>query len=145
MNSIELYAQEKKDFCLCSVLQAVFRKYGIVFSQQYISECLTPGKERGFVVDDKRIKEFMRKNGFEYSCFGAHETPFNEPETLLAEMCNENGIIGIKHHAYLVKKFERDTLTAINPEDKSEIEKEYPALLKEMEKTGFFGLIKYIL
>jgi hypothetical protein len=144
MNNIELCIQEKEDFCLCSVLQAVFKAYGINLSQKEISTFLTPGKERGFIADDKRMKEFLCKNGFEYSFFWKDETPFNEPDELLKRMSKYNGIMGIKNHVYLVKNFNGSEVSLMNPFDGKGIEVEYLTLLKKMGETGFFGLIKYI-
>jgi hypothetical protein len=144
MNNIELHVQEKEDFCLCSVLQAIFKKNGIILSQEEISTYLTPGKERGFIADDKKIKEFLCSKGFEYFCFWKDETPFNEPDELLKKMSKYNGIAGIKNHVYLVNNFNSSKVNLINPQDGKEIEIEYLTLLKEMEGTGFFGLVKHI-
>ncbi|VVB83870.1 Uncharacterised protein [uncultured archaeon] len=144
MKPIELSVQEKDDFCVCSVLQAIFRKYNFHISQKEIACNLTSGKKTGFLVYDSRIKEFMKKNGFEYSYFGVHETPFNEPDELLKEICQHDGILGIKEHVYILSCFNGLKTKLINPSDGKEIEKKYPDLLIEMEPSGFFGLIKHI-
>jgi len=143
MKSFELVVQEKWNFCLCCVLQAIFKKYGLTISQEEIAENLTP-KTKGFAHDDLKIKEFMARNKFSYSCFWAHETPFNEPDGLLEEMCEDEGIIGINTHVYLLKDFQHPRLKIIDPKNGREFEKEYSELLKEMGYDGFFGLIKYI-
>ncbi|HTZ41732.1 MAG TPA: hypothetical protein VMC07_00800 [Candidatus Omnitrophota bacterium] len=139
--SIELTVQEKRDYCVCSVLQAVFRKHGLEISQEEIAGNLTHGEERGFKIDDKRIREFFLRNGFIYTPFGEDETPFNEPDGLLKEMQKHDGIIGIENHVYLLETFQDPRVMLIDPKDGQEVEKNYYQLLREMKNGGFFGLI----
>jgi hypothetical protein len=61
-------------------------------------------------------------------------------------MNRHHGIIGIKNHVYLLNEFHYPILQMINPEDISILEKDISLIRREMEeKTGFFGLLKYIL
>lgn len=143
MKTIELSVQEQWNFCLCSVLQAIFRKHGLDFSQEEIAENLTPSRG-GFLYHDKRARIFMQKYGFSYSGFGTHDTPFNEPYEVLKEMCEHEGILGMNGHAYLVKSFHDPELKLIDPKNKKEVKIFYQDLLKKMGHSGFFGLVKYI-
>ena len=59
MKSYNLTPQERDSYCICSVLQAIFKKYGINISQGDIAGNLSPS-EKGFLVDDKKIKKFLQ-------------------------------------------------------------------------------------
>ncbi|MCX6747321.1 MAG: hypothetical protein NTU63_04285 [Candidatus Pacearchaeota archaeon] len=148
MKAINLNVQEQDHFCLCSVLQAILKKHGSNLSQKEIAKNLTPTEltpvKNGFIHNDSRIKGFMSRNGFSYLCFGTYETPFNEPDELLKEMSVNDGIIGFRKHAYLLKSFDKDKAELINPKNGKEVRIFYQDLLKRMGHTGFFGLIKYI-
>ncbi len=149
MKPIELTVQEKKYFCVCSVLQAILRKRGVEISQEEIASNLTHGKDKdgkddGYIVHDEKIKKFLLRKGFNYSYFGVHETPFNEPDELLKEMCQHDGMIGIGNHVYFLKDFEDPRVKLIDPKNGQEIEKNYFELLKEMRHSGIFGLVKRI-
>jgi len=145
---VELSVQEQEHFCLCSVLQAILKKHGSNLSQEEIAKNLTliqlTPVENGFIHNDSKIKRFMSRNGFSYLCFGTYETPFNEPDELLKEMSENDGIIGFRRHAYLVKNFHDPMLKLIDPKNGKEVEILYQDLLRKMGHTGFFGLIKYI-
>lgn len=153
MKSVEITVQEKADFCVCSVIQVAFRRNKKEISQEEIARNLTPSKD-GFLVQDQRIKIFMEKHGFFYSCFGVNETPFNEPYELLKEMCQYEGIIGMRFfspgnkqeyvHAYLLKSFDNSKVKLIDPIDGKEVERNYPQILGEIGQRGFLGLIKYM-
>lgn len=143
MKSVELTVQEQWNFCLCSALQPALREKGMDVSQNEIAKNLTPA-ERGFLPHDKRIKQFMLRKGFDYSYFGPYETPFNEPDELLKEMCEHYGILGINNHVYALKSFDKDKVKLIDPKNGKEVEIAYPNLLKRMGFNGFFGLIKHI-
>lgn len=145
MKDYEIKIQEKSNFCLCSVLQAIFRKYEIYFSQEEIAKNLTPS-ERGFLADDLRIKQFFNHNRFDYIFYRYNETPFNEPDMFLKEMEKHEGIIGINSHAYLLNEFQDPILRIINPENAVITELTLPLIEKEMhQKDGFFGLLKHML
>ena len=143
MRTIELHVQEQWNFCLCSVLQAIFKRYGLTLSQKEIAKNLTPA-EMGFIHNDSKAKRLMEKNGFSYSSFGAYETPFNEPYEVLKEMFYNEGIIGINTHVYLLKDFKEPKLILIDPKNKKEVKMFYQDLLRKMGHTGFFGLVKYM-
>ena len=88
----------------------------------------------------------MKNRGFIYSLFSIYETPFNEPDELLKEMCLHDGIVGIDDHVYLVKDFKDSVVKLVDPKTGQEVEKDYYKLLREMEKDidNGFGLIKRI-
>jgi hypothetical protein len=143
MKDYKIKIQEKDNFCLCSVLQAIFRKYEIYFSQEEIAKNLTP-LGNGFLPGDDKIKEFLR-NKFNYEFYLHDETPFNEPDMLLKEMNQYHGIVGINHHVYLLEEFKDPILQMIDPKAIKIIEKNILLVRREMEeKDGFFGLLKYI-
>lgn len=159
MKSVELTVQEKRDYCVCSVLQAILRRHGLEISQREIARNLTrgkndDGKKDGYIIHDGKIKEFLLGKGFAYTFFYAHTTPFNEPDELLKEMCKHDGIIGMRvlnlrdkkkyDHVYFLKDFKDPTLKLVDPKNGQEIEKDYFELLREMEYDDVFGLIKKI-
>ena len=143
MKEFQLTLQEKYDFCVCSVLQAVLRRYNINFSQEEISKNLTPGQNGGYKVDDASIGNFLLSNGFKYEHYFWNETPFHEPDSLLEEMNNNEGSVSIGKHWYLLKYFKDPDLEIIDPINGQVIRKSIYEVLKEMhEKDGGFGLIK---
>lgn len=142
MKSYNLILQEKEGYCLCSTLQAIFGRYGINISQKQIADNLTPS-EKGFLAHDDKIKDLLKLKRFEYWFYWHNETPFNEPDSLLLEMHDNNGIIGINSHIYLLRYFKDPLLEMIDPADNKHIKKSIYDILKEMQKSvGFFGLIK---
>ena len=144
MKRYDLTPQERNNFCVCSVLQAIFRRYEIGYSQKQIALELNPS-EKGFFVDDLRFSEFMMRNGFSYTFFRHNETPFNEPDTLLEEMNSNNGIIGINDHTFLLSRFIYPQLEMIDPEYGKPLNKNLQEILKDMRNLdGGFGLIKHI-
>lgn len=134
----------KNNFCLCSVLQTIFKKYGLKISQEEIAKNLTTS-ENGFLADDPQIKKFMQINGFDYDFYWHNETPFNEPDMLLRDMDENNGILGINHHIYLLRDFQDPKIKMVEPENRRTIETDIYHVRREMENAGgFFGLIRYI-
>lgn len=143
MKEFQVTPQEKHDFCVCSVLQAVLRRYDINFSQNEIANNLTPGKNGGYMVDDASIGNFLFSNGFKYEHYFWNETPFHEPDSLLQEMNKHEGSVSIGKHWYLLKSFKDPDLEIIDPVNGKLIRKSIYEVLKEMhEKDGGFGLIK---
>lgn len=151
--TLELSVQEKRNFCVCSVLQAIFRNEGIEMSQKEIARNLTPGKKKfflffkkkdGYLVHDERIKKFMESQGFQYIHFGAYETPFNEPDELLKEMSQNYGMIGVGNHVYALKDFDNWKVKMIDPKNGELVETSYIELVREMGHSGVFGLVKHI-
>jgi hypothetical protein len=144
MKNYKIKIQEEDNFCLCSVLQAIFKKHEIYFSQIEIAKNLTPS-EKGFFADDFRIKNFLNNNKFNYEFYFYDKTPFNEPDMLLREMDKHHGIIGIKNHVYLLNEFQDPILQIINPKDNKIIKNNIYLIRREMqEEDGFFGLLEYI-
>jgi hypothetical protein len=143
MKTIDLSMQEKENFCLCSVIQAMFKRHGVEISQEEIAKNLIKAGDR-FIPTGLQIRQFMSKHGFSYSAFFSYETPFNEPDELLKEMSANEGVVGFGHHAYLLKSFDHDIVKLIDPKDGKEVSKSYLSLLKDMRQDGFFGLVKYI-
>jgi len=137
-----LIPQEKDNYCVCSVLQGIFRKYHKLINQEDIAKNLTSTK-RGFYVDDKRFKDFLNKNGFEYQYYFHNQTSFNEPDTLLLEMNKSNGFLGHHEHVYLLSEYIDPVVTLIDPANNDVLTNELSDLMKEMRKgEGFFGLVK---
>jgi hypothetical protein len=144
MKNYHITIQEETNFCLCSVLQAIFKEENINISQREIAKNLTLSRE-GFVQNDDKIKKFLYSNRFEYSVYWYNQIPFNEPDMLLSEMNEHHGLIGIGHHVYLLNGFKDPLLQMTNPEDAKKTSTTLNPLRKEMqEKDGFFGLLKYI-
>lgn len=142
MKNYNLIPQKRNNYCVCSVLQAIFDKYNIKIFQEKIAENLTPSKN-GFKINDYKIKNFLGNLGFNYNFYWYDETPFNEPDILLYEMQQKNGIIGIKTHVYLLKEFKDPKLYLIDPKDCSKKKKDIFDLLNDMKKGKvFFGLIE---
>ncbi len=145
MKEFKLTFQEKKNFCVCSVLQAILRKYNINLSQKEISKNLTPSKEGGYFIDDGNVGNFLFSKGFRYEHYFWNTTPFHEPDSLLEEMNQNEGMIGFNKHVYILKNFQDPELEIIDPKDGEIIKKNLHDLLKDMkEKEGIFGLIKKV-
>lgn len=137
-----LIPQEKENYCVCSVLQSIFRKYNINIEQDIIAQNLTPSK-RGFYVDDYNFKNFLNKNGFNYDYYFYNQVPFNEPDFLLEEMKKDNGFVGFNNHVYLLYDFKDPLVSLIDPSNNFLSERELTKLLREMGLgSGFFGLVK---
>src|SRR3989344_8350371 len=113
-----LTPQEREDYCVCSVLQAIFRRHGINISQREIADKLTPDKH-GFHPNDKNMRTLIESNGFSYVFYWRNEVPFNESEMALWEMESHAGFIGIKTHVYLFKDYKPPQVKVINPENGS--------------------------
>ena len=144
MKKYNLTPQERNNFCVCSLLQAVFRRYRLEYTQEQIALELTPS-EKGFYVDDSTFSSFMKRNGFAYNLFRYDQTPFNEPDTLLEEMNLNHGIIGINSHSFLLSNFRYPILELINPDGGKTLEKNLLKVLIDMKNLyGGFGLIKHI-
>ncbi len=136
--------QEKNNYCLCSILEHVFFYGDIFISQEEIAKNLTPA-EKGFRADDDKIKNFLREKGFNYEFYWWNQTPFNEPDTLLKEIYENKGFIGIGNHAYLILEFEDPIITIIDPATEHIRDLNYYSLMQKLRKEdGFFGLIKKI-
>lgn len=146
MKNYNIIIPEKKNFCVCSCLQAILNFEGKNISQKNISEKLTPSNNGcGFKVNDNKIKRFLFERGFNYEFYWRNETPFNEPELILEDIEREknHGLVGIKDHVFLFYNFKYPELKLIDPNDKKIKTKDYSKLIKEMYNTeGFFALIK---
>nr|MBI4156438.1 hypothetical protein [Candidatus Woesearchaeota archaeon] len=138
--------QEKNNYCVCAVLQRIFLEHKIIKSQNEIAKNLTPAKN-GFRVDDNKIKNFIKSEGFDYDFYWWNETPFNEPESILEDMKkNQNhGLVGIKDHLHLFYDFKYPQIQLIDPSDSQIKTRDYYQMIKEMRNTeGFFALIRKI-
>ena len=139
-----LTPQEREDYCLCSILQAILERHGIKVSQSEIAKDLTPSKN-GFLVYDERMKDFLELKGFEYLFYWHDETPFNERDTVLEEMRANNGIIGVGKHVYLLEVFEYPVVKMIDPENGQVRVRNLVEMVKEMQDSeGFFGVVKKV-
>ncbi len=143
MKNYNIIRQEKNNFCICAVLQAIFYKYHIKISQEEIAENLTPA-EKGFKIHDNSFKNFVNAKRFYFEFYWHNETPFNEPDSLLEEMIKNEGFIGINAHTYLLNNFNYPNVKLIDPKNCSIKEYTLSGMYKEMQNDneGFFGLIK---
>ncbi len=141
MKRYNLTPQEKDNFCVCSCLQAILRKYGKETSQQEIAKNLIPS-EKGFFINDKRIKEFLKKEGLDYNYFNYNKTPFNEPDMILKE--NSDILIGVNTHTFLLVDFQDPDLKLLDPKNGFAKQSDLYSLMREMhkKKSGGFGLVK---
>ena len=113
--------------------------YGIKISQEEIASNLTPS-EKGFFVDNDKVRNFFSKNGFEYKSYWINETPFNEPDFLLQVISENNGFFGIKDHTYKILKFKDPTIFSLDPKDGTLKKFELCKLRRKTEVI--FGLVK---
>ena len=142
MTHSELIPQEKDNYCICSILQGIFIKYGIRDSQDQIAANLSP-TEFGHKVDDERITTFLISRGFDYRFYWHNETPFNEPNTLLWEISANDGFIAIGRHAQRVLHFADPDIFIDDPADtKRKVVSIYEVLPDLARLGGGFGLIK---
>jgi ABC-type bacteriocin/lantibiotic exporter with double-glycine peptidase domain len=143
MKEFQVIPQERYDFCVCSVLQAILKNYNINFSQEEISKNLIPGQNGGYMTNDASIGNFLLSNGFKYEHYFWNATPLHEPDSLLEEMNKNEGFVAINKHVYVLKSFRDPDLEIIDPVNGQVIRKSIYEVLKEMhEKDGGFGLIK---
>ena len=141
---VGIIPQERDNHCVCSVVQAVLKGKGIDLSQKEIADQLTLGRE-GFLVQDERMKTFLSAKGLKYEFYWRDETPFNEPYSVLEEMRDHAGIIGVGSHAYLFRHLNGNEVHLIDPKNGKEVKKDYYDLLREMGNSeGCFGLIKKV-
>lgn len=146
VKNYNLTPQEKNDYCVCSVLQAIFRSHGLKLTQEQIALGLTPS-ENGFYIGDPRMKKFLGSNNFDYTYFGYNSTPFNEPDMLLNDMnmSSSHGIIGVNSHAFLLTDFKDPELKLLDPENGIILIRNLHEILEDMKKgNGLFGLVKHI-
>lgn len=138
--------QEKSNYCLCSVLSDIFLDYNIELTQDEIAKNLTPATN-GFRADDNKIKEFLRDKGFNYNFYWWNQTPLNEPDSLLFEIADNQGFIGIKNHVYRILEFEDPSISILDPANVDESPRgfNYSCLMSRLRNVdGGFGLIKKI-
>ena len=144
MKDYDLTPQERNNFCACSVLQSIFRYHDINIAQTQIASELNPS-EKGFYLDDKRMNEFMNKNGFSYEMFRYNTIPFGEPDFLFEDMKVNHGFIGMNSHIFLLKDFRDPELELIDPLKGKSLTKNMYLLLNEIRNPkDILGLIKYI-
>ena len=85
----------------------------------------------------------LKIKGFQYSYFWHNQTPFHEPDMLLEDMSRHHGIVGIKHHVYLLQRFQDPYLALIDPKTLQSSRRDLSEVLNEMHHFGgYFGLIK---
>ena len=136
-----LIKQEGINYCLCSVLQAILCRHGMFSSQETIAQQLTP-TSNGFATDDERIRSFLQSNGFLYSHHQYNQVPFNEPDFILKEMHDYDGIVGIQSHAYLLQSFKDPMVELIDPLYNKIVSTELTELRTKMaDLGGFYALI----
>ena len=136
--------QEEEYYCLCTILSDILLQHKINLSQKEIANNLTPAKN-GFRVDDDKIKNFLINRGFDYNFYWWNETPFNEPYSVLKEISNNEGFIGLGDHAYRILKFEDPTIITVDPAIGLPKDFNYYFIMNSLSKLdGGFGLIKHI-
>lgn len=138
--------QEKSNYCLCSIIQDIFSFYNINLSQDEIARNLTPTKN-GFRGDDKIIKDFLRNNRFDYNFYWWNQTPFNEPDSLLIEISENDGFIAFGDHTLRVLEFEDPKVVLLDPANCNEAPRDmdYSYIMNRLRKEdGGFGLIKLL-
>ena len=134
--------QDNNNYCICAILSDILINYNIIVPQKEIAKNLTPAKN-GFRVDDDNIKQFLKKNNFDYNFYWWDKTPFNEPYMLLKEMHNNQGFIGIGDHAYRVLEFEDPIIVVLDPANDYPRDFGYDSLMYRLKQCdGGFGLIK---
>lgn len=143
MKDYKLRPQEKENYCVPSVLQAIFNKHNIELSQDEIAKELTP-KDKGFDVYDDRIKTLLNKFGFSYEYYSHNTTPFNEPDMVLKEIHEKHILIGWNNHVSLITDFNDPIVTYLDPKDGLESIINLNVVREKMQKSndGFFGLLQ---
>lgn len=144
MKEYNLIPQEKRNYCVCSVLQAIFDSHKIKISQDEIASKLTPA-EKGFYVDDDKIKLFLKGSGFDYKYYWRNQVVLNEIEFALEEMKNSEGFLTIGHHSYLFLDYNYREVLLIDPKNGEKIkylEDDLDYKIRNSETQGFFGLLK---
>jgi hypothetical protein len=143
MKNSLLVLQEKNDYCVCSVLQEIFKSYGISFSQEDIAKNLTPSED-GFLVDDNRIKDFIEGRNLSYEFFWRNQIPLNDPDFILFEMKEHSSFVGIGNHIYLFEDYQNSQVGLRNPEDGKIVSYDVVEMVREMKRleNGCFGLVK---
>ena len=140
-----LASQERDDYCVCSVLQAILKGYGIDISQDEIASNLTPGEnENGFLVYDERMRDFVEGKGLSYEFCWYNQTPLNDPDSVLLDMRDHSGFVGIGSHLYLFQNYRRSQVELRNPKDNEIVVYDINDMVREMSslERGSFGLIK---
>ncbi|MDP3986657.1 MAG: hypothetical protein Q8P81_00330 [Nanoarchaeota archaeon] len=138
-----LVPQERDDYCLCSVLQAILKSYGRDFSQDEIAGNLTPGRREGFLIDGEVIDSFMKGNGFDYQLYWHNMTPFNEPDFLLDSISSYRGFVALDHHVYLLRDFKDPTVSLVDPKNGYLVQHNLFKVRMMMDRLGGgFGVVK---
>ena len=138
----KLIPQERENYCVCSILQGIFAKYGLNISQNEIAGNLTPSNN-GHIIYDGTIKNFLKSKGFDYAFYWHDETPFNEPDSLLEQISENDGFIAMGIHAYRVLSFVYPEIISEDPKDSGRKTFNLYDLMAQLSKLGGgFGLIK---
>jgi ABC-type bacteriocin/lantibiotic exporter with double-glycine peptidase domain len=142
MKNYKLKPQEKENYCVPSVLQAIFKNYNIKLSQEDIAKELTPAKY-GFKINDDKFNNFLNKNRFEFKIYSYNETPFNEPDMVLKEINSKEVFIGWNNHVALVSEFNDPFITYIDPKNNFQTIIGLENVLERMQTNsdGFFGIV----
>jgi hypothetical protein len=139
-----LKSQEKENYCVPSVLQSIFNKYGMGISQDIIANELTPS-EHGFKVNDNKMKDFIGFMGFNFEHYFHNTAPLNEPELLFDDFDKKDIFIGYNNHLGLVTGYDYPHISFRDPKDASLHLMMFETLLKRMRNSkdgGDFGLLK---
>jgi hypothetical protein len=142
-----LSRQEKPNYCIPAVLQAILRRYDEESTQQDIAAEIEL-KESGAGFDE-HLEFFFAKRNLQYSYYNYNETPLNEPESLLQEALMQGLDVlvgydaGNKLHVQLMEDFRGVILTLLDPSDAECHHENFFKMLNRMseKKSGGFGLV----
>lgn len=147
MKEYNLTPQERRDWCVPSCIQAVFRYEGIEVSQGEIYQKLERSNNGGVFTEGKMIENLFSVFCFKYEGYLHNQVPFHEHDYILDLMSEErnHGIIGINRHEYLLKDFPHYSPVLINPDNgKVEVWDLHELVSCMQETAGSFGLIEKV-
>jgi ABC-type bacteriocin/lantibiotic exporter with double-glycine peptidase domain len=138
--------QENEYWCFPACLQAVLRRHNIEETQSVIASSLEVDSEGAKLA---RVSEFLKKRGFDFTFYNYNQTPFNEPDFLLAESSRRGADVLVAipgkrlNHILLMAEFRDPELVLLDPEGCVERRRNLYELLREMHQreTGGFGVI----
>lgn len=142
-----LSRQEKPNYCIPAVLQAILRRYDEELAQQDIAAEI--GLKESGAGFDEHLEFFFAKRNLQFTFYNYNETPFNEPESLLQEALMQGLDVMIGYdtgkglHVQLMADFRGVILTLLDPSEKERHNENFFKILNRMseKKSGGFGLV----
>ena len=144
MKSYQVVKQERDNYCIPAVLQAILRRHGEKVSQDEIASNLAFG-EKGFFSFCEEINRFFRKRGLKYSSFNYNEIPRDMIEVFLDEIPKKKDVfIILNNHAELIIELEYPRIRTIDSYNLMERERDIHEVFRDMyeKQIGEFGLVK---